>query len=81
MAWYIDYDKLKKADPDKTWWKESYKPGDEVPRSGIYRCNGCGREIASNKPDPFPPQNHHQHSTSHGSIRWKLVVSTQESAT
>ena len=51
-----------------------YGPGEVVPHSGIYRCMGCGREIASNEGDPFPPQNHHQHSPSQGRIRWKLVV-------
>ena len=51
-----------------------YSPGAIVPHSGIYRCQGCGREIASNKSDPFPPQNHHQHATSQGTIRWRLAV-------
>jgi hypothetical protein len=49
---------------------------DEVPLSGIYRCEGCGREISANKEDPFPPQNHHQHATSQGKIRWRLIVRT-----
>lgn len=42
---------------------KEYSPGSTVPHSGIYRCLGCGREIASNAGDPFPPQNHHQHSS------------------
>jgi hypothetical protein len=51
-----------------------YGPGKTVPFSGIYRCMGCNREIASNEKDPFPPQNHHQHSVSQGDIRWRLAV-------
>ena len=57
-------------------WKTTYDPGDEVPVSGIYICVGCNREITSNKDDPFPPQNHHQHSPAQGRIRWKLNVRT-----
>ncbi len=51
-----------------------HKPGQSVPHSGIYRCEGCGSAIASNISDPFPPQNHHQHSTGQGEIRWRLIV-------
>lgn len=67
---------IKQAANDKTWWQTTYHPGEEVPKSGIYRCLGCGREICSNKGDPFPPQNHHQHTTEQGKIRWKLNVSS-----
>lgn len=49
------------------------KPGDVVPDSGIYRCVNCGDEIAANKNNPLPPQNHHQHRNS-SPIRWKLLV-------
>ena len=53
-----------------------YGPGQKVTHSGIYRCQGCNREIAVNEQqgDPFPPQNHHQHSTQQGQIRWRMVV-------
>jgi hypothetical protein len=49
-------------------------PGTTTPWSGIYRCEGCGREITSVKDYALPPQNHHQHTISQGTIRWKLVV-------
>ena len=49
-------------------------PGDKVPHSGIYRCMGCQREVASNEGQPLPPQNHHQHGQGQGSIRWRLIV-------
>lgn len=51
-----------------------YKPGQAAPYSGIYRCEGCGREVASNEGEPLPPQNHHQHSLHQGAVRWRLVV-------
>lgn len=55
----------------------TYTPGTSTPHSGIYRCTGCGDEIASNAGNPLPPQNHHQHSTAQGSIRWQMIVYSQ----
>jgi hypothetical protein len=51
-----------------------YQPGQITPHSGIYRCMGCGREDVSEKGNPFPPQNHHQHTLAQGFIRWRLIV-------
>jgi hypothetical protein len=51
-----------------------YKPSELAPCSGIYRCEGCGREVASNQREPLPPQNHHQHNYQHGAVRWRLIV-------
>ncbi|WP_080619471.1 hypothetical protein [Brucella intermedia] len=50
-----------------------WKPGETPPNSGIYRCKNCGDEIAANKGNPLPPQNHHQHASG-DPIRWKLLV-------
>lgn len=58
---------------DHSAFDEELKPGEICANSGIYRCTGCGDEIASNKNNPMPPQNHHQH-TSGSPIRWKLLV-------
>jgi hypothetical protein len=52
------------------------EPGNSTPYSGLYCCEGCGHEIAANYGNPMPPQNHHQHNTSQGSIRWRLIVAT-----
>jgi hypothetical protein len=54
-------------------------PGVSTPHSGIYRCEGCGHEVASNAGNPLPPQNHHQHGTNQGSIRWRMIVYAQTS--
>lgn len=54
-----------------------YHPGQAVPYSGIYKCNGCGHEIAANKGDPFPPQNKHQHENRAVPIAWQLIVATK----
>ena len=61
---------------DNSWWNETYSSGNNVPVSGIYRCIVCEKEIASNKDDPFPPQNHHQHTALAGKIEWQLIVRT-----
>jgi hypothetical protein len=54
-------------------------PGTATPYSGIYRCEGCAKEVATNQGNPLPPQNHHQHTEYQGAIRWKLVVATDGS--
>ena len=51
-----------------------HSPGQAAPRSGIYRCEGCGREAVSTEGHPLPPQNHHEHSPLQGYIRWRLIV-------
>lgn len=58
----------------------THSPGQTVPHSGIYKCDNCGLEDANNKGDPFPPQNHHQHTNRLLPIKWRLVVATQQSA-
>jgi hypothetical protein len=55
-----------------------HTPGTGTPDSGIYRCEACGDEVASNKGNPLPPQNHHQHSPGLGAIRWRLIVFAQQ---
>ncbi|NMX26271.1 protein L [Pseudomonas sp. WS 5406] len=58
-------------------WTTVHKIGSIVPASGIYRCEGCGDEITSNKGTEFPPQNKHQHPGSSTTIGWRLIVETQ----
>ena len=71
MAWYKYDQYISKSNGDA--YDSTYRPGAIVPHSGIYRCQGCGREIAANKGDPFPPQNHHQHGST-AAIAWRLAV-------
>ena len=53
-------------------------PGDVTPHSGIYRCEGCGLEIASSIGYPLPSQNISQHDPAiHGAIRWRMIVHAQ----
>lgn len=52
---------------------KKHPPGTVVSNSGIYRCVNCGDEIAANKNNPLPPQNHHQHAAQQP-ILWQLLV-------
>jgi hypothetical protein len=72
MAWYKYESVIEKnahENFDKLW-----KPGETLPDNGIYRCKGCGDEIASNKGVQLPSQNHRQHSPQQGAICWKMIV-------
>lgn len=48
--------------------------GTPAPRSGIYRCDGCGVEITSIQPTPLPGAEHHTHTAQQKLVRWKLIV-------
>lgn len=81
MAWYKSSEHLVQSTTGVDHWKKTYGPGDDVPVSGIYICLGCTREITSNSPDKFPPQNRHQHEFTDGEIEWKLIVRTNTQGT
>lgn len=75
MAQYKNAQYLSQSSDPK--FDVTHAPGASAPHSGIYRCEGCGREVASNQGQPLPPQNHHQHAYGISAIRWRLVVATQ----
>ncbi len=75
MAQYKYQQYLQKG--DAAAYDTIHSPGETCGNSGIYRCEACGHEVASNKGDPLPPQNHHQHKPGQGAIRWKLIVYAQ----
>lgn len=72
MAYYKNESYLHKFDDDM--FDALHKPGEHISFSGIYRCEGCGKEISHTSGTPLPPQNHHQHTTAQGNIRWRLIV-------
>jgi hypothetical protein len=72
MAWFKYDADLKKS--NSTEYDTIHNPGAAAPHSGIYRCLGCNKEVASNQTQPLPTQNKHQHTTQQGAIRWRLVV-------
>ena len=61
--------------------KSSHKAFDTItpvsqpaPYPGIYRCEGCGHEIAIAGGHKLPPETHHVHTKAQGDIRWRLIV-------
>jgi hypothetical protein len=73
MALYNDIKYLVRSS-DSTAFDALQNPGALTTHSGIYRCEGCGHEVVSEGGKPLPPQNHHQHPTSQGAIRWRMIV-------
>lgn len=55
------------------------QPSAFVPCGGIYRCTGCGTEIALEGIGVFPDRSHHRHTAAQGPIQWQLIVATVSS--
>jgi hypothetical protein len=64
---------------DDSAFDKLVEPGAAAPWPGIYRCHGCGHEIAIAASHTLPPQNHHQHLPGQGRIQWRLIVSHKKS--
>jgi hypothetical protein len=73
MAIYYKYPQLLIQNSDSKF-DVLHEPGEPTPHSGVYICEGCGKEITSVFGHPLPPQNHHQHTYAQGRIRWRLAV-------
>jgi hypothetical protein len=71
MAIYGDATCVQRA--DSNIFQVTHEPGDQPIFSGIYRCTGCGKEIAHNSDWPLPPHGSHGHEGCQR-IRWRLVV-------
>jgi len=76
---FFKYDDNFVRDPSLAF-DETLPPGFRISISGIYKCTGCGDEIAANKGDPLPPQNRHQHTNPFMPIRWKLIAAARQVA-
>jgi hypothetical protein len=59
---------------DHEQFDKTFEPGTPTGWSGIYKCGGRGKEVASVNGYPLPPQNHHHHTASQGRVRLRLVV-------
>lgn len=63
---------------DSIGFDKIHKPGQLAPFSGIYRCQTCHHEVASNSGQPLPPQHEKPHP---GPILWQLVVFAMHKST
>ena len=75
----LRYEVVRIAPPEwKKAFEEKHAPGTVVVNTGIYRCTGCGLEVAVNVGQAFPPSGHHQHPPLVGAkaapIEWQLLV-------
>ena len=50
------------------------QPNAFVPCAGIFRCTGCGTEIAREGIGLLPDRSHHKHSPAQGPIMWQLIA-------
>lgn len=57
--------------PGDNW--QLYGAGEIAPASGLYKCDGCDRELQLLRGRPFPPSNDHSHPTL-TPVKWRLVV-------
>jgi hypothetical protein len=55
------------------------QPSAFIPTGGIYRCTGCGTEVALEAIGLLPDRSHHKHEPRQGPIGWQLVVATVSS--
>lgn len=51
--------------------------GLHIPSAGIYRCAGCGNEVALEANTVLPDRSHHPHKPAQGEVRWQLIIATQ----
>jgi hypothetical protein len=51
--------------------------GLHIPSAGIYRCVGCGNEVAQGGNSVLPDRAHHAHKPAQGEVRWQLVILAQ----
>lgn len=59
---------------DHQLFDRNHRPSESAPRAGIYRCMGCGREVAVGEGATLPGPGHHDHGSEDGTPRWRLIV-------
>ena len=53
------------------------QPSAFMPCGGIYKCTGCGTEVALEGIGLLPDRSHHAHTPRQGPIQWQLIVATE----
>ena len=64
------------ATSKSTSFDQPLQPSSFAPCGGIYRCTGCGTEIASEGIGLLPDRQHHKHAPGVPPIQWQLTVAT-----
>jgi hypothetical protein len=77
MALYKDAQHLRQI--SDMAFDQLHGPGVAAPFAGIYKCAGCGHEIAIAYGHTLPPQSHAQHPPGKP-IQWRLLVFAQHNA-
>lgn len=72
MATYKSEDFLDKDESDE--FDKLHLPGTVISFTGIYRCEGCGRELICGRGQALPLTNHHQHEDERLAVQWRLIV-------
>ena len=55
-------------------FEQVHQPSTPAPYSGIYRCEGCGKNATCVAGWVLPPSDHHLHVPEQGPIRWRLAA-------
>jgi hypothetical protein len=61
---------IEETEATNPYFDGDHQPGETAGQPGIYRCMGCGREIAIAEGHTLPTQ----HGAGSHTIRWRLVV-------
>lgn len=84
------YFRLPKYEEDSFDFEVCYEPGLLAPYEGIYRCEGCGLEIARKESEPLPEINrcvYHRQRFDRDplptpddlkEVRWRLVAAAKQ---
>lgn len=70
---YPNYLKISK----NTSFDQVLPAGLHIPSAGIYRCVGCGNEVALEANTVLPDRQHHPHTAAQGVVRWQLIIATE----
>jgi hypothetical protein len=63
---------------DLTAFEVRYAPAARVANPGIYRCLGCGEEVAVAKGHQVPRPEQHEHAAGDGKAEWQLIVFAEQ---
>jgi hypothetical protein len=63
---------------DHAAFEVRYAPAARVENPGIYRCIGCGDEVAVAKGHLLPRPGGHEHAAGEAKVEWQLIVFAEQ---